>query len=95
LDSVLGKRELETEGNLVKERLLSTFLTEMDGIVSAEQVLVIGASNRADLLDDALLRPGRFDEIIQVGLPDALSRKRIFEIYLRGALLQIRISSSY
>lgn len=84
LDSVLGKRELETEGNLVKERLLSTFLTEMDGIVSAEQVLVIGASNRADLLDDALLRPGRFDEIIQVGLPDALSRKRIFEIYLRG-----------
>ncbi|GJQ13544.1 hypothetical protein GpartN1_g5335.t1 [Galdieria partita] len=85
LDSVLGKRELETEGNLVKERLLSTFLTEMDGIVSAEQVLVIGATNRSDLLDDALLRPGRFDEIIQVDLPDASSRKKIFQLYLRGA----------
>ncbi|GJD07499.1 Cell division cycle protein 48 homolog AF_1297 [Galdieria sulphuraria] len=87
LDSVLGKRQVETEGNLVKERLLSTFLTEMDGIVSAEQVLVIGATNRSDLLDEALLRPGRFDEIIQVDLPDASSRKQIFQIYLRGTEL--------
>lgn len=48
------------------------------------QVLVIGATNRSDLLDDALLRPGRFDEIITLDLPDASSRKEIFHIYLRG-----------
>eukprot|EP00871_Galdieria_phlegrea_P004506 jgi/Galph1/5056/GphlegSOOS_G3787.1 len=86
LDSVLGKRELQNEGNLVKDRLLSTFLTEMDGIVTNAEVTVLGATNRSDLLDDALLRPGRFDDIIDVDIPNESDRKEMLVLFLKGII---------
>lgn len=85
IDSIVGKRSGggggRADGNGVQERVLTTMLTEMDGIASASGVLVIGATNRIDLLDDALLRPGRFDDILKVGLPDERARLQILRIH--------------
>lgn len=86
LEALVGKRafgEHHNEGNDVKDRVLSTLLTEMDGLSGLHGVLVIGATNRIDLLDEALLRPGRFDEILHVQLPDTCERLSIMEIHAR------------
>jgi transitional endoplasmic reticulum ATPase len=58
-------------------------LTEMDGLEDLKGVVVIGATNRPDIIDEALLRPGRFDRILEVPVPDKESRKKIFEIHTR------------
>jgi len=71
----------------VTERVLSQFLTEMDGVEELKGVLVVAATNRRDMLDPALLRPGRFDLSLEVGLPDTATRARIFAIHLRGVPL--------
>jgi SpoVK/Ycf46/Vps4 family AAA+-type ATPase len=57
-------------------------LNEMDGVESRSQVIVVGATNRLDIIDTALLRPGRFDRLVYVPLPDENTRKGIFEINL-------------
>ena len=62
------------------ERVVNTLLAEMDGLEELQSVVVIGATNRPTLLDPALLRPGRFDEIVYVPVPDAEGRRRILEI---------------
>ena len=67
----------ETE---VSERVVSQLLTELDGMENMHGVIVLAATNRADMIDPALLRPGRFDKIIQIPLPDIKSRKSILEI---------------
>jgi transitional endoplasmic reticulum ATPase len=67
----------------VTDSIVNQFLAEMDGVVGAEGVFVIGTTNRPDLLDPALLRPGRFDYQVEVGLPDATERRQIFAIHLR------------
>jgi len=66
--------------------LLSQLLTELEGVGKGEgaRVVVIGATNRPDLLDEALVRPGRLDSFIYVGPPDEASRKKILELNLRG-----------
>jgi transitional endoplasmic reticulum ATPase len=64
----------------VTERVVSQLLTELDGMENMHGVVVLAATNRADMIDPALLRPGRFDKIIQIPLPDKDSRKRIIEI---------------
>jgi transitional endoplasmic reticulum ATPase len=69
-------------GEAVQLRVLSTLLNEMDGIAPLAQVVVIGATNRPDMLDAALLRPGRFDEVVTVGLPDAIAREQILAIHV-------------
>jgi transitional endoplasmic reticulum ATPase len=68
----------------VGERVISQFLTEMDGIEDLKDVLVLGATNRADMLDPAILRPGRFDAIIDIPMPAQSDRAAIFAIHLRG-----------
>jgi transitional endoplasmic reticulum ATPase len=68
--------------------VLSQLLTELDGIEELKGVFVLGASNRPDLLDRALLRPGRFDIRLDLPLPDRAARETIFEIHLRGRPLQ-------
>jgi transitional endoplasmic reticulum ATPase len=70
--------------NPVGERVLSQFLAEMDGIEDLRGVLVLGATNRADIMDPAVLRPGRFDEVVRIPLPDDESRQEIFNVHLRG-----------
>lgn len=66
-------------------RLVTTFLENMDGLDSGEGVIVVAATNRPDSVDDALTRPGRFDRLVEVPLPDAEGRRMIFEIHLRRA----------
>ena len=67
----------------VTENVVSQILTEIDGLEELHNVLIIGATNRLDIVDEALLRPGRFDRIIEVPYPDAKGRKHIFEIHTK------------
>ena len=71
-------------GNDEREQTLNQILTNMDGFTSSEGVVVIAATNRIDVLDSALVRPGRFDRKVKVGLPDSIGRKRIFEVHLKN-----------
>jgi transitional endoplasmic reticulum ATPase len=68
----------------VTERVVNTILAEMDGLEELNNVIVIGATNRPSLIDPALLRPGRFDELIYVGPPDTAGRRRILAIHTEG-----------
>jgi len=79
-------------GNDEREQTLNQLLAEMDGFAQNEGVLVIAATNRRDVLDKALLRPGRFDRIINVPLPDRESRKSILEVHLRNKQIEDGIS---
>ena len=71
-------------GHDEREQTLNQLLVEMDGFGSNEGVIVMAATNRADILDNALLRPGRFDRQIYVGLPDIKGREAILKIHARG-----------
>ena len=74
-------------GNDEREQTLNQILTEMDGFDSATSVIVIGATNRPDVLDQALLRPGRFDRRIAVQPPDRVGREAILRVHTRGVPL--------
>lgn len=81
LDSLVPARGSGTSGEpQVTERVVNTILAEMDGIEEMQSVVVIGATNRPNLIDPALLRPGRLDELIYVAVPDKEGRRRILEI---------------
>ncbi len=71
-------------GNQVTERIVSQLLTEIDGLESLKDVVLVAATNRPDILDPALIRAGRFEKQIEIGLPELEIRKKIFEIHLRG-----------
>ncbi|KAJ3208467.1 hypothetical protein HDU67_006709 [Dinochytrium kinnereticum] len=88
VESIVGKRGMEAgkvgsggEGDPVQERILSTLLNEMDGIEAAKDVLVVGATNRPDMIDAALMRPGRFDKVPP---PDVEARRQILSIHTKG-----------
>lgn len=83
VDSIAGRRGREL-GNNVTERMVNTLLTEIDGLEELKDVVVIAATNRPDILDPALLRPGRFDRILLTPLPDEKSRLKIFEIHTKN-----------
>ena len=83
LDSVGAKRlDVSTSGDREVQRTLMQLLSELDGFTPMSNVKIIGATNRPDILDDALLRPGRFDRIVEIGLPDESGRAEIFKIHL-------------
>ena len=67
----------------VTERVISQLLTEMDGLESLHNVVIIAATNRPDMIDPALLRPGRFDRMVSVGVPDLAARKDILKVHTR------------
>jgi cell division protease FtsH len=71
-----------------REQTLNQLLYEMDGFNDNEDIVVLAATNRRDVLDQALLRPGRFDRIIRVPVPDKFSREKILEVYLKGKKLE-------
>ena len=71
-------------GHDEREQTLNQLLVEMDGFTANEGVVVLAATNRADVLDPALLRPGRFDRQVYVGLPDIRGRKEILEVHAKG-----------
>jgi len=88
IDAIVPRRGGETN---VTERLISQMLTEMDGLEDLKGVVVIGATNRPDLIDEALLRPGRFDRILEVPFPSKDSRKEIFRIHTRKKPLDLAV----
>jgi transitional endoplasmic reticulum ATPase len=81
IDSITPERGQGGGDTQVTERVVSQLLTELDGIEGLEGVKVIAASNRPDLIDKALLRPGRLDRILEVPVPDSEARKEIFRIH--------------
>jgi SpoVK/Ycf46/Vps4 family AAA+-type ATPase len=83
IDTIGVKRESHT-GDSVTPRLLSLMLSEIDGLQSEEGVIIVGSTNVPHLLDKALLRAGRFDKLIYIGVPDKKSRKEIFQIHCKG-----------
>jgi len=82
LDSITPVRGSGYGGSQVTERVISQILTELDGLEELKDVVVIGATNRIDIVDPALLRPGRFDRLLSVPVPDLEARKAILKIHL-------------
>ncbi len=82
-------------GNDERENTLNQLLTEMDGFQTNTGVIVLAATNRADILDKALMRAGRFDRQIEVGLPDVKEREEIFEVHLRPLKLDPDLDRSF
>ena len=82
LDAIAPSRSSGADSH-VTERVVSQILTEIDGLEELHNVVVIGATNRLDIVDSALLRPGRFDRIIEVPMPDAKARESIFRIHTK------------
>ncbi|MBE6524128.1 MAG: AAA family ATPase [Thermoplasmata archaeon] len=94
LDSVGAKRlDVATSGDREVQRTLMQLLSELDGFTKIKDVKIIGATNRPDILDDALLRPGRFDRIIDVGLPDVEAREQIFNINIKHMNIDKKINA--
>ncbi len=83
VDALVPRRDSGGSGSHVTENVVSQILTEIDGLEELHNVLIIGATNRLDIVDDALLRPGRFDRIIKVSNPDAKGRQHIFQIHTK------------
>ncbi len=83
IDSITGTRG-GGEDSKVTERVISQMLTEMDGLESLHDVVVIAATNRPDIVDPALMRPGRFDKSIYIGMPDQDARRSILGIHAKG-----------
>jgi len=92
LDSLVPTRGGGFGDNQVTERVISQVLTEMDGLEDLRDVVVIGATNRPDMIDPALLRPGRFDRLLYVPVPDLEARKEIFKIHIKDRPLGKDIS---
>ncbi len=82
-------------GNEEREQTLNQLLVEMDGFEDNEGIIVIAATNRADVLDDALLRPGRFDRQVNVGLPDVRGREQILKVHLQKVPTAEDVEISY
>ena len=81
IDSIAAERGSQSTDSGVGERMVSQLLTELDGLESLEDVVVIATSNRPDLIDSALLRPGRLDRHVHVPVPDEEARRKIFEVH--------------
>ena len=84
IDALVPKRGSFQGSSHVTESVVSQILTELDGMEELKNVTILAATNRPDMLDDALLRPGRLERHIYVPAPDEVSRKKIFEVYLGG-----------
>jgi transitional endoplasmic reticulum ATPase len=87
IDSLAPKRNASSDTH-VTERVVNQLLTELDGLEELHNVVVIAATNRPDMIDTGLLRPGRFDRIILTPVPDKKTREKIFEIHTKGMPLK-------
>ncbi|MDE1869224.1 MAG: AAA family ATPase [Candidatus Micrarchaeota archaeon] len=83
IDAIASSRNGEYNDSLVTERVVDTLLTEMDGLHEMKNVVVLAATNRPDIIDPALLRPGRFDKIIEIPIPDESARLSIFKVHTK------------
>jgi transitional endoplasmic reticulum ATPase len=92
IESIAPRKDMMEDSSGVANRVASQLLAEMDGIEELTDIVVIGATNRPDLLDPAILRPGRFDRLIFIPPPDERSRLEILSIYTRNMPLAVDIS---
>jgi len=90
IDSI-GKKRSDTPQHAEQDTTLNELLVQLDGFDSADGVFIIGATNRADLLDPALTRPGRIDKQVYVGMPDDATRRRILDIHQTGKPLNVSL----
>ena len=88
IDAIAPRRGGSEGDGHATERVISQMLTELDGLEDLKGVVVIGATNRPDIIDEALLRPGRFDRILEVPPPDKDARKQIFHIHTKKKPLE-------
>ena len=85
IDAIGAKRlDGSTSGDREVQRTLMQLLAELDGFDSLQNVKIIAATNRPDILDDALLRPGRFDRIVEIPMPDDKARKAILSVHVKN-----------
>ncbi|MBA2862488.1 CDC48 family AAA ATPase [Methanococcus maripaludis] len=84
IDSIAPKRGMSFGGSGVSEKVVNQLLTELDGLEEPKDVVIIAATNRPNLLDPALLRPGRLDRIVLVSIPDENARFEIFKVHTKG-----------
>lgn len=88
IDAIAPRRGgMDGSDSHVTERVVNQLLTEMDGLQDLNDVVIVAATNRPDIIDTALLRPGRFDRIVYVPVPDKKTRKQIFQIHTKGMAL--------
>jgi len=93
IDAIAPKRRGSgSDGTLVTERVVDTFLTEMDGLQSLKEVIVVAATNRPDILDPALMRAGRFDRVIEIIPPQEEGRYEIFKIHTKDMPLEKKVN---
>jgi transitional endoplasmic reticulum ATPase len=85
VDALVPRRGMYMGSSHVTESVVSQVLTELDGLEELKNVVVLAATNRPDMIDPALMRPGRLDRVIYVPPPDAGSRRKIFDVYLKNA----------
>ena len=83
IDSIAPQRSSVSDTH-VSERVVSQILTELDGVEELKDVIIVAATNRPDMVDPALLRPGRFDRLIYIKPPEKEGREKIFEIHTKG-----------
>lgn len=94
IDSLVPRRGAGFSDSGASERVISQLLTEMDGMVSLEDIVIIAATNRPDIVDPAILRPGRFDRLIYVPEPDEKSRVQIFKLYTKDMPLAKNVDTA-
>jgi len=92
IDALVPRRGSGGSESHVTQNVVSQILTEIDGLEELHNVLIIGATNRLDIVDEALLRPGRFDRIIEVPNPDSKGREQIFKIHTKKKPLADNVS---
>jgi ATP-dependent metalloprotease FtsH len=92
LDAVGRKRSMSVTGNDERDQTLNQLLVELDGFDGRQAIVVLAATNRADILDKALLRPGRFDRHISISLPDRIGREAILKVHTRCTPLHKDVS---
>ena len=92
IDSIAPARSPDTTDSMVTERVVDTLLTEMDGLVGNKSVFVLAATNRPDVIDPALMRPGRFDKIIEIPMPDEITRLEILKVHTKRMPLTKEVS---
>ena len=93
IDSITGTRYGEI-GNDAKNNVVAQLLTEIDGVSNLKDIVIIGATNRIDMVDSAFLRPGRFEKILLIPLPDLKTREKIFEVYISKMNVDSKIKIS-
>ncbi|EQD66127.1 AAA family ATPase, subfamily protein, partial [mine drainage metagenome] len=92
IDAIASARDAGSTDSMVTERVVDTLLTEIDGLDSMKNVSVLAATNRPDMLDPALLRPGRFDKIIEIPVPGEEERLAIFKVHTRRMPIDKNVS---